>query len=230
MSVVAVVLLGLTLVGRQTLADTPKATSGDRVDFARDVRPILSNHCWNCHGPDEATRQAKLRLDGRDAALSKGESGQLAIVPGKPELSELVARIISGDEDTIMPPVHAKKPLSAAQKETLKRWIAQGADFAQHWAFVTPQRPQLPKVKRNDWARNAIDLFVLKRLEDEGLAPSPEADKATWLRRVTLDLTGLPPSPNELEAFFALWIRSRISRNHSHVEGSHRSQSGNQMS
>ncbi len=199
--VVAIVFCGMTLVGQQTLADTPQPSGGDRVDFARDVRPILSNHCWNCHGPDEATRQGQLRLDGSESALSKGESGKVAIVPGKPELSEVVARIISGDEEMVMPPPHAKKPLNATQKETLKRWIVQGADFAQHWAFVTPKRPPLPLVKRHDWARNAIDLFVLKRLAEEGLVPSPEVDQATWLRRVTLDLTGLPPSPNELAAF-----------------------------
>ncbi len=199
--VFAVVCWGVMLVGQPTFADSPQPARSDRVDFARDVRPILSNHCWSCHGPDEATRQGKLRLDGRDAALSKGESGKVAVVPGKPEMSEVVARIVADDEDKVMPPAHAKKPLNAAQKETLKRWIAQGADFAQHWAFVTPKRPQLPKVKRDDWVRNAIDSFVLKRLEDEGLAPSAEADKATWLRRVTLDLTGLPPSPNELAAF-----------------------------
>ena len=183
------------------LAQSPSSASGQRIEFARDVRPILANHCWSCHGQDEATRQGKLRLDGRDAALLKGESGKVAIVAGKPELSEVIARIVATDEETIMPPVHAKKPLNVAQKETLKRWIAQGADFAQHWAFVTPQRPQLPKVKRNDWARNAIGAFVLKRLEEAGLSPSPETDKATWLRRVTLDLTGLPPSPSELSAF-----------------------------
>ena len=201
--IAAIVCWGLISLGpdQQLLAQPPASPGNNRVEFARDVRPILANHCWSCHGQDEATRHGKLRLDGHDAALSKGESGKAAIVAGKPELSEVIARIISDDEDKVMPPVHAKKPLNAAQKETLKRWIAQGADFAQHWAFTSPKRPQLPNVTRTDWARNAIDLFVLKRLEADGIAPSIETDKATWLRRVTLDLTGLPPSPSELTAF-----------------------------
>lgn len=200
--ITSIVCWGLMPFGSvKLLAQAPSSAGNNRVEFARDVRPILANHCWNCHGQDEATRHGKLRLDGRDAALSKGESGKAAIVSGKPELSEVVARIISDDEDTVMPPVHAKKPLTAVQKETLKRWIAQGADFTQHWAFTSPKRPPLPKVTRTDWARNAIDVFVLKHLDAEKLTPSTETNKATWLRRVMLDLTGLPPSPNELAAF-----------------------------
>ena len=172
--------------------------------FNEHVRPILSNHCWSCHGPDEATRAAKLRLDRRDSAVGKSESGKFAIVPGQPAASELIRRIEAHDaDDSLMPPTSAKKPLSAKQKQVLKRWVEQGAEFAEHWSFATPQRPELPVVKAADWSQHSIDRFVLKRLEDEGLAPSQEAESAVWLRRVTLDLTGLPPSVEELDAFVA---------------------------
>lgn len=177
------------------------AKAAELVDFRRDIRPILSNHCWSCHGPDEATRKAGLRLDLRASAIGKAESGEPAVVPGRPEASELITRINSSDAEEVMPPPAAKKPLTPRQKELLRLWVAQGADYAQHWAFIPPQRPDLPAVKKADWPQNPIDHFVLKRLEDEGLQPSPEADRATWLRRVTLDLTGLPPSPEDLDSF-----------------------------
>ena len=187
-------------------AQTPAPIA--RMDFARDVRPILSNHCWSCHGPDEATRQAKLRLDRRDSAITKTESGKVAVTPGKPEASELVARIASNDDDLVMPPPDAKKPLNAAQKETLRLWIEQGAEYSQHWAFIPPSRPvvlrwksQISNLKSE--IRSPIDAFVLARLETEGLASSPPAPKETQLRRVTLDLTGLPPSLNELRVFLS---------------------------
>ena len=128
---VLLAMVCLASVGAPVLrAETPATNS--RIDFARDVRPILSNHCWSCHGPDEATRQAKLRLDQRDSALAKAESGKIAIVPKQPQASEMIARIDSRDADLVMPPPNAKKPLTAAQKETLRRWIEQGAEFAQH--------------------------------------------------------------------------------------------------
>ncbi len=190
-------------------AQTPVANT--RVDFARDVRPILSNHCWSCHGADEATREAKLRLDRRDTATAKTESGKVAVVPGQPAASKLVARINSRDEDLIMPPPSAKKPLTSAQKETLRRWIEQGAEYAQHWAFVPPSRPVVPRISAEysvlstqySAPANPIDNFILARLEADKLSPSPPAPKETLIRRVTLDLTGLPPSLNEVRDFLA---------------------------
>ena len=173
------------------------------IDFTREVRPILSNHCWNCHGPDAKARKAGLRLDERDAAVREAESGSIAIVPGKPQASELIARINSADESIAMPPKEVQKPLSEAQKKVLERWIANGAHFSTHWAFTPPQRTNLPSVKQSSWASSPIDYFVLQRLEQAGLLPSAEADRATWLRRATLDLTGLPPTPIELDAFLA---------------------------
>ncbi len=178
------------------LATEPKSS----LDFNRDVRPILSNHCWNCHGPDEQTREAGLRLDQGDAALARTEEGHRVIIPGDPAGSLLVARIEATDE-TQMPPAEFEKPLTKSQKEILKRWISEGAPFAAHWAFTPPQTPPLPAVKQSDWPRNEIDRFVLHHLESSGMAHSPEADRGTWLRRVTLDLTGLPPTAVEREAF-----------------------------
>ncbi len=169
--------------------------------FNEHVRPILSNHCWSCHGPDEAARATKLRLDRRDSAVGKLESGKFAIRPGRPEFSELIRRINAHDDDSLMPPKSTKKPLTAQQKDVLEGWIDLGAKFTEHWAFSTPKRPEVPVGQNDEWAQNDIDRFVLKRLEDERLAPSKAAEHATWLRRVTLDLTGLPPSVEELDAF-----------------------------
>jgi hypothetical protein len=170
-------------------------------DFNRDVRPILSAHCFKCHGPDEKTREAGLRLDVREAAVGELESGTTAIVPGKPAASELVSRILATDEGLVMPPPAANKPLSAAQKETLQKWIAAGAEYAPHWAFLRPKQGPLPAVKQTDWPRNPIDHFTLARMEAAGLAPSPAADKYTLVRRVYLDLVGIPPTPAEADAF-----------------------------
>jgi hypothetical protein len=170
----------------------------DPVRYGRDVRPILAEHCFACHGPDGAARKAKLRLDVRDVAVARS-----ALVPGKPGESKLVARIFSEDPDEVMPPPKAKKPLTAQEKETLKRWIAEGVDYEAHWAFVPPARPALPAVRNAAWVRNPIDRFVLARLERHGIDPSPEADRTTLIRRLTLDLTGLPPSPREVDDFLA---------------------------
>ena len=178
--------------------------AADDVDFRRDVLPILSNHCWACHGPDEKARKAKLRLDSHATATAPRKNGTPAIVPGKPAASELMARIASVDAETVMPPPEFKKPLTPQQAETLRKWIAGGAKFAEHWAFTAPVRCEPPvsrDAKRSDWTRNPIDAFILAKLEKEGLSPSPEAARAIWLRRVSLDLTGLPPSLAELEAF-----------------------------
>ena len=179
------------------------ATPGD-VEFTRDIRPILSDNCFACHGPDEKARKADLRLDVREAALKPAKSGAIALVPGNAAKSELLQRIITKDADDVMPPMKTGKQLSTVQIELLRRWIAQGAKYQEHWAFVKPVRPPVP-VARNPKlpVRNAIDAFIFDRLASEGLAPSLEADRATWLRRVTFDLTGLPPTLAELDAFLA---------------------------
>ncbi|HXG08609.1 MAG TPA: PSD1 and planctomycete cytochrome C domain-containing protein, partial [Gemmataceae bacterium] len=178
-----------------------RAARADRLDFNRDIRPILSGHCFKCHGPDEEKRKARLRLDLRDAALRPARSGMPIIAPGKPDESELVQRIFSTDPAEVMPPPAAKLPLSDSQKQSLKRWIAEGAEYQPHWAFVPPRQAPLPKVKQTDWPRNPIDYFILARLEKEGLRPSPPADRYTLVRRLYLDLIGLPPTPEEADAF-----------------------------
>jgi hypothetical protein len=178
-----------------------RALAANAPDFSRDVRPILSQHCFKCHGPDDKARKGGLRLDMREAAMKEAKSGALAIVPGKPDKSELVARIFSTDEDEVMPPPSTKHALTPEQKETLRRWIAAGAEYQQHWAFVRPKQTEPAAVKHTDWPRNAIDRFVLARLEAAGLAPSPEADASTLCRRLYLDLTGIPPTPAEQDAF-----------------------------
>jgi hypothetical protein len=179
------------------------AKTDTKIAYNRDIRPILSNNCFKCHGPDAKERQADLRLDVRDEALRPNESGRRAIVPGKPASSALVRRIFSTSETFVMPPPESNKKLTAAEKELLKRWIEQGAEYQNHWSFLPPQRPSLPKVANATWPRNVIDYFILARLEAEGLRPSPEAGKTTLIRRLTLDLTGLPPTPAEVDAFLA---------------------------
>lgn len=173
------------------------------VDFSRDVRAILSDNCFACHGPDEKERKAKLRLDQREDAFKATKSGDFAIVPGDPKKSKLIERITSTDEDEVMPPPKTKKKLSKQQKDLLTRWIAEGAQWQSHWAFEAPKRPPLPEVRDKRWVRNDIDRFVLARLEKEKLRPSPETDRATLVRRASLDLTGLPPTPEEVDAFLA---------------------------
>ncbi len=190
------------LVGALVGASLWGAEPARSVDFSRDVRPILANHCWNCHGPDESSREAELRLDLRDGAVAKSPSGHHAIVAGEPTASELIARIEATD-DSQMPPASFQKPLSPQQREILRRWVAEGAPYATHWAFTAPRRAALPTVANAAWPRNEIDRFVLHRLEAEKLSPAAEADRSTWLRRVTLDLTGLPPTPAERERFLA---------------------------
>ena len=172
------------------------------LELARAVQPILANHCWSCHGPDEHSREAGLRLDVRSEALAARDGSAAAIVAGDAAASAMVARIHATD-GAQMPPESFGKPLSGDQRALLIRWIDAGAPFATHWAFLPAQRPPVPPVKRGDWPRSDLDRFVLARLEAEGLEPAPEADRATWLRRVTLDLTGLPPTPEEVAAFLA---------------------------
>jgi hypothetical protein len=171
------------------------------IDYARDVRPILSQHCFKCHGPDEKTRKGGYRLDLRASAIEKTKSGLIPIVPGKPDESELVRRIHSDDDSELMPPPATKKPLSPSQKAILKQWITEGAEYKDHWAFIAPKQAALSSAKQGDWPRNPIDYFVLARLEAAGLKPSPPADKYALVRRVYLDLIGLPPTLAEADAF-----------------------------
>jgi hypothetical protein len=172
------------------------AAAAEKVEFNRDVRPILADKCFFCHGPDAAHREADLRLDIRDEAVATQ-----ALVPGKPELSGVVARIFSTDDEELMPPPHANKKLSDHEKEILKRWIGQGAEYQGHWAYITPKRPTPPEVDASIGVNNPIDSFVQHRLRQENLQPSPEADRMTLIRRLALDLTGVSPTPEEVDAF-----------------------------
>jgi hypothetical protein len=176
--------------------------AAEAIQYNRDIRPILSENCFSCHGMDAASRKADLRLDTFEAATAKREDGVPAIVPGKPKESEAIRRILAKDDD-LMPPENSHKALTKTQKELLRRWVAAGAEYQPHWAFVPPTRPPLPKVKNAKWARNPIDQFILARLEQEKLKPAPEAERRTLARRVSLDLTGLPPAPEVVAAFVA---------------------------
>ncbi len=202
--VMALAAQGVAVVfGQVAEQGQPVAAAQAGVSFQQQVRPLLSNTCFRCHGPDEHERQAGLRLDQRESAVSKLESGHVAISPGKIDASEIVRRINSTDPEVMMPPPSLNKPLSAADKRVLTTWIAQGAEYREHWSFVAPTRPTRPVVKNTSWPKNEIDHFILSKLEREGLAPSSEADKITLIRRVTLDLTGLPPTLAEVDAFVA---------------------------
>ncbi|MCW5556351.1 MAG: DUF1549 domain-containing protein, partial [Verrucomicrobiae bacterium] len=180
-------------------AEGPK----DRVDFNFEVRPLLSDRCFSCHGPDEKSRKARLRLDQREGLFEPRKDGHQVVVPGSSEKSELVRRLFTTDPDDVMPPAESHLELTGAEKELLRRWVEQGAAWSDHWAFTPIRKPELPAVTRSEWASRPLDRFVLSRLERAGLAPSPEAGRERWLRRVTLDLTGLPPTPDEVSAFVA---------------------------
>ncbi|MDQ3013229.1 MAG: DUF1549 domain-containing protein, partial [Acidobacteriota bacterium] len=175
------------------------------VSFNRDIRPIFSDTCFRCHGPDKNARQAGLRLDIREEALRKTKSGIVPIVPGKPDESEIIRRVFSTDKHEIMPPEDAHKILTALQKETIKRWVAEGARYEGHWAYQPIVRPALHEIRNPKSAiRNPIDAFIQARLAKESqslLTPAPEADRRTLIRRVALDLTGIPPTPEEVAAF-----------------------------
>lgn len=171
------------------------------IDYNRDIRPILSDNCYACHGPDPDARKAGLRLDGREDAFKPLRSGGFAIVPGAPGKSELLQRVMTSDEDDRMPPAGSGKSLRPEQIDLLRRWIEAGAHWSGHWAYVKPQRPPLPEVRNTSWPRNEVDHFILARLEGEGLAPSPEADRRRLARRVSFDLRGLPPTVEELDEY-----------------------------
>ncbi|MEO1844490.1 MAG: PSD1 and planctomycete cytochrome C domain-containing protein [Akkermansiaceae bacterium] len=178
----------------------PVLLTGQSIDYARDIQPILSDNCYQCHGPDRKARKAKLRLDVRDVAVAERD-GLHPILPGKPDESEVMARVLHDDPEEAMPPSKTGKKLNSREVELLRRWIAQGAKFSRHWAFIPPVRPPTAKTRMTNWVRSPLDSFVLAKLEREGLKPSAEADRATWLRRVSFDLTGLPPTVGELDEF-----------------------------
>lgn len=190
----------LLLLG--AFADVASRTAAaEPVDFNRDIRPILSKNCYACHGQGTANPAGKLRLDRREFATQTLKKGRIAIVPHAPERSELVRRVGASDDDVRMPPSENGNRLTPSQVALLTRWIAEGAPYAEHWAFVKPQRPPLPAVQDRSWPRHDLDYFVLARLEKEGLQPAEEADRYTLFRRASLDLRGLPPTPQEVDAF-----------------------------
>jgi Protein of unknown function (DUF1553)/Protein of unknown function (DUF1549)/Planctomycete cytochrome C/F5/8 type C domain len=194
-------VLGVTITIAADFAYGSEPTR--QVDFNRDIRPILSNRCYACHGPDDAKIEAGLRLDNLAAASKPSDSGATAIVPGSPESSELLRRVMSRDLDDRMPPPRMGEGLSSLEIDLLKRWIEQGANYAQHWSLSPPSRPILPNEDPShaNWSNNAIDRFALAKMIEKNFQPSPEADRGSQLRRLSLDLIGLPPSPDELDAF-----------------------------
>jgi cytochrome c553 len=190
--------LGLVAASAAEAQDAKPSVPQAKVEYNRDIRPILSDMCFACHGFDSAARKADLKLHLRDAAIEKK-----AIVPGQPDESELLLRILSTDPNEVMPPPASKKVVTDAQKDMLRRWIAEGAEYQPHWSYIAPTRAALPAVKNEAWVKNPIDRFILARLEAEGLTPAEEADRRTLARRVALDLTGLPPKPEWVEGFVA---------------------------
>lgn len=187
---------GVVLASRLSAA---LAVTKSEVNFSRDILPILSDNCFHCHGPDEKAREAKLRLDTQEGALRKTDP---IIIPGSSAKSELIRRLVTKDADDVMPPPKSNRKLTPQQIELLKHWVDAGAPWGKHWAYEIPTRPEVPKVSAaKNAVRNPIDNFILARLAKEGVKPSPEAAKETLIRRVTLDLTGLPPTPGEVDAF-----------------------------
>lgn len=172
------------------------------VSFQREVLPILSDRCFSCHGPDATERDSDLRFDLRESVFGD-LGGYAAVVPGHPEESELIDRITTRFQEDLMPPPDSNLALSKDEIDTLRRWVAEGASWEEHWAFVPPAKPEIPATEIINWTRNELDFFVLAQLESKGMSPNFEAERSAWLRRVTLDLTGLPPTPSELTAFLA---------------------------
>jgi hypothetical protein len=198
------ILFGLLLFVHGSSGDSPKSNGAaslkpapSTIDFNRDIRPILSKNCFVCHGADEGNRKVKLRLDVREEATKVRKKGKAAIDPGHSEKSLVIKKITAGE----MPPEETGNKLTPDQIETIRRWVQEGAPYSEHWAFVKLKRPALPNIQDSSWPRNGIDYFILARLEKEGFMPSPEADRLLLLRRASLDLRGLPPSPDEVESF-----------------------------
>ena len=194
-------LIRCILITVVILACSAQVTGDERVEFSRDILPILSNSCFECHGPDEAAREANLRFDTQAGVFAELASGEFTVVPGKPNDSVLLHRILSNDDEQRMPPVEAKRQLTANDKEMLQRWIRQGASWEGHWAFTAPQRSGIPRVKNRKQVLNPIDAFILQRLEQQRMSFEPAADDETLIRRLTLDLTGLPPTIAEVDAY-----------------------------
>ena len=197
--------LGLGRLSGASDRDKPGRAAGAEnraVSFLKEVRPILAEHCFQCHGPDEATRKGKLRLDLKDNAFA-GREGKHVIAPGDLEGSLAWERITTDDDDERMPPEGKAEPLTKKQIATLKTWIEQGARWEDHWSFLPPKKPALPKVSDKAWVRDPLDAFVLARLDREHLKPEAEATREAWLRRASFDLTGLPPTPAEIDEFLA---------------------------
>ena len=193
-------------VGPASAQTTPPSRSGaatTKLSFNQSIQPILSENCYACHGPDPGARKAKLRLDRAEFAYAPHDKSGPAIIPGQPEKSPLVQKIEAKNPKDRMPPPEAHKTLKPEQIALLRAWVKQGAVYEEHWSFIAPKPQAVPEVKQKEWVRNAIDNFILDRLEREGLKPSPEADRRSLIRRVTYDLTGLPPTPEEVEAFVA---------------------------
>ena len=195
--------IALPLSGAAAKSPTERASSRPKIDFNRDIRPIFSDTCYACHGPDANKRKAGLRLDQKEEAFKPAKSGNYAIVPGDVAKSKLIELIITEDKDEQMPPPESGKTLTKAQIDLLRQWVAEGAPWQNHWSYIPPERPALPTVKNKAWPRNEIDNFTLARLEREGLKPNQQADKTTLVRRASLDLTGLPPTIEEVDAFLA---------------------------
>jgi len=187
-------ILGLSVLFG--LGNAGVARESRALSYNRDIQPILSENCFSCHGTDSASRKAGLRLDHFETATNTLADGAVAIVPGRPDQSEMIRRILATDDDQ-MPPEKINKVLTPEQKERLHQWIATGAQYEPHWAFIPPVKAPLPAVKNSRWVRNPVDRFILARLESEKLKPNAGADPRTLIRRVTLDLTGLPPSPEQ---------------------------------
>src|SRR5665213_4300204 len=197
-------VLGIFLAGTGCRHRQPSVTPPPppvRLTFNQDIEPILSENCYACHGPDPGPRKAGLRLDRAEYAFARHEKSGPAILPGDPDHSPLVLRIQSRKDKEIMPPPEAHRTLTAGQIATLRRWVKEGAGYQEHWAFIPPTLPAIPAVRDAAWAKNPIDRFILARLERANLAPAAPAERRTILRRVTCDLTGLPTTPEEVEAF-----------------------------
>ncbi len=199
-SVATLIAFMLCFTIKPTQAEPKKGKPTKRIEFNRDIRPILSEKCLHCHGPDPATREAELRLDDQRDVLKRRDDYHIIDLK-QPGQSELLKRILTTDSADKMPPEDSGKELSRQEMDLIERWIEQGAPYQKHWSFITPRRSELPTVKNKSWSKSPLDHFILARLEQEKLSPAPQAEKTTLCRRLFLDLTGLPPTLKELDLF-----------------------------